>query len=399
MPFLSMEQGIKAIQAGNRVEGARLLRIALKSDQLTGRLRAVTLLWLAETSDDRDQKIACYKDALVADPGNPDAQHRLAVLMAAQLPPTPPPQVAAPPPPTRADTGPLNPNYAPVTGQTPLPGQMQPMTQTGRPGTGALGSGVFYRTLGVLDGPNGPATAFFVNPNGLLATSRFAVGGVENVTIALDGARSTVGQIVRAFPDLDVALIYVDIVVSKLLPTSPSPTIPDNMALTAISHNGRAMSGNKPATKRDLGAQWFPTTIRELADAGGNPVFDDRNYLVGMLTHNMSRTSGYVFGLHITAIYKCVDHYLHETRLDANRVYCPNCGFLSRAPNFGAFYCEICGSVLPFARDSTRFPMPQADTFYGENMHTACRHCGSRLGYYNGRCLRCGNELNPSTKK
>src|SRR5262245_60485129 len=138
MPFRSMEQGIAAIQVGNLTEGARLLRIALKSDVLTGNLRAIACLWLAETSGDPDFKRTCYQDALTADPENQDARQRLAALLAANLPPSPP---------TPAYTPTVTPPVAmmPAVPAAPVPGQ--PAYQTAPAGT--------YRIVGVIGGPNG----------------------------------------------------------------------------------------------------------------------------------------------------------------------------------------------------------------------------------------------------
>lgn len=390
MPFQSVEQGIKAIQAGNHAEGARLLRIALRdTTEITGKMRAVALVWLAETMTTPDQKIQCYKDALVADPGNAEIQQRMAALMMSNLPPAQDTPII-PMPPVQTP--------APVSAQTVAP-MATPAAQTpaARGGTGPLPG--FYRTVGVYGGRNGPGTGFFVALQGLLVTTRYVVGGLEHLTVMLDGGQTLPGRVVRSYPDMDMALVQVNLALNKLLPITPTPMLPDGMPLMAISHSGRAMNGAYAATKRDMPVHWFATTIKQVADAGGDPIFDDRNYLVGMLTRNISHTSGYIFGLHIASIQRSVDNYIQELRLDPNRVYCPSCGYLSRASNVGAFYCEVCGGTLPFAQEVTRFPIPQAEVFYGENMHTPCRHCGSRLGYYNGRCLRCGNELNAPVRK
>jgi hypothetical protein len=422
MPFRSMEQGIKAVQEGKLEEGARLLRIALRDETLVGKLRAVALTWLAETSTDPDHKTRCYKEALEADPGNADVTQRMAYLLSSQLPPKQTPL----PPQTGTGTAPIQGQSAPPAQYPPAYGQQQPMTgQTPAygqpPATGQLspynqpavsgqtpsygqqsganygsanyGSAVFFRTVGVIGGPNGTGTAFFVSQNGLLATTRYVVGGVENVTIALDNGRNVPGRVIRAFPEFDLALIQVDLAASNLLPISPMPHVPENARITAISNNGKVMTGQCRATKRRLPPQWFPTTINRVADAGGDPVFDDSNYLIGMLTRNMSRSSSYVYGLHVSALYKCLETYNQEMAADANRVYCPSCGHNSRAISVGAFYCEVCGSVLPQARQVTRFPLPQTAAFYGENMYQPCPHCGARLGYYDGKCLRCGGTL------
>ena len=58
MPPQSVEQGIAAIQAGNIEEGARLLKIAVREPDVTGPMRAIAFLWLAETTADPQAKRA-----------------------------------------------------------------------------------------------------------------------------------------------------------------------------------------------------------------------------------------------------------------------------------------------------------------------------------------------------
>lgn len=368
MPFRSMQQGISAIQQGNLVEGARLLKIALKSHELQGSMRATTLMWLAETKATVQEKTDLYREALTADPENENAKQRLAQMLAMDLPPVPggtPSQASFP-------------ATAPVYAQ---PARVQQAT-------------AFYRTVGVYNGPNGPGTGFFVTRDGLVATTRFVTGGAEQLIIELEAGRQTPGTIVRAFPELDLALIHTGIAVSQLLPVTASPTVPDNTPLTCLSHTGHVMNGQRRSTQSKIKPEWFPTTINAAYDAGGNPVLDDRANLVGMLTRNANRTSPYVFVLHVSAIFRCVEQYMLELRDAVSRTYCPGCGGLSRAAGLGGYYCELCGSTLPTARNINRFPLPvtQVETIYGENTQRPCNSCGSRAGYYDGYCLRCGRD-------
>ncbi len=409
MPFREIEQGIAALQAGNREEGARLLRIALKNDVVTGNLRAAALIWLAETSDDRSFKVSCYNDALAAEPGNEHARQRLATLLTASLPPTPPAASGVPPPyntppinytPQQAPQQPpqqqpqqpyLQNPYAPIgnTPSTPMPATTAPTANAAPTPQKPPVVGV----VGVIGGPNGAGSAFFVTRDGLLATTRFVTGSKEYVTVELEAGRQVSGRVVRSFPEIDLAFISIGHVTAELMPITPLAQVPDNQPLVAISYNGQAISGRQRPTKRLLAQHWFPTTIDRLADAGGDPVFDERNYLLGMLTRNASRSSPNVFGIHITAIFRGVELYISEMRSDPQRVYCPGCGSLSRAPNVRGFYCEICGCVLPHAREVARFPVQQADALYGENNVMACPHCGSRSGFYADKCLRCGGAV------
>jgi hypothetical protein len=553
----NLEQGIQAVQTGNKDEGARLIRIALKDEQLPSNLRAVGLLWLAETNEDPKFKIECYRLANQADPTNQDVSQRLAYWMARQLPeqqsgtgpkpaqpggtnPMPaqnpqqggtinpqygqyqqganqpqqggaiqpqygqyqqgnpqqndfytqkagdtsgmyPPAQANQPPLQRPGTGRLDPANLPGTGalnpsygqqppqqgyppqQNPFyaqntgdtsgmypPVQGQPPLQrpgTGRldptqlPGTGTLNpnygqqpqqqnpfyqptgntSGIMpvvqqpnmgdtgaygavqpplylqqvQRSVGVLDGPNGFGTGFFVTREGLIVTTRYVVGGEQRVRVELLDKRIIEGRVVRSFPEYDLALIQVNVRLEHLLSVSQSSYLADNAPIIAVTHAGDGLRSTKRATRHQTEAYWFPTLINHLKDAGGNPIFTGvDNLLVGMLTKDASRSSGYMYGLHISKIYQCVEQYVQEVRqLTGQAAYCPSCGVVSRAPALGGYYCEHCGNVLPYAIDMTRYPQDHLKSLYGEAAHQSCPQCGSRAGFYKKDCLRCGFEL------
>ena len=392
MPFRSMEQGIDAIRQGNKEEGALLLKFALRQPELQGSLRATAYLWLAETTADIGEKRAYYREALDADPNNEEIKKRLALIMSMDLPPmdttqtnapivAPPstPAVAADPPPPppmdiqRGDTG----NYA---------AQQAPTVNR------RIDS--FVRTVGVLGGPAGLGTGFFLTNEGLVATTRHVVGGMEKVTIELEAGFRVPGQVRRSYSEYDLAFIETGLSVRQLLPFAPDPVVPDSTPLTAISHTGRVMNGQRRPTVDNLSPDWFPTTIPHGPDSGGNPVFDNRNMMVGMLTRNANRHSNYFYALNMQTISRCLHSYLHEARDGMQRTYCPDCGYLSQAGVYGGFYCEICGSVLPDKVNEKRFPvsLPRVEALYGENMHRPCPTCGARVGYYEGHCLRCGES-------
>src|SRR5690349_4725201 len=123
MPQHTVEQGIAAIQAGNIAEGDRLLRIALGEPDMTGPMRAIACLWLAETTADHQAKRTYYDAALDADPGNAQVRQRVEAWKATQLMPPPPPPPAT--------------NPAAPTGDTGRGGAMPPPPPS-IPGTGAI---------------------------------------------------------------------------------------------------------------------------------------------------------------------------------------------------------------------------------------------------------------------
>lgn len=455
MSIRSLEQGIQAVNSGKLEEGARLLRIALKDETLDASIRATALMWLAETNPDMQFKIDCYRQANTVDPTNQLVNQRLSALLAAQLPPQQPvpgntpsqgmppaspytvpgtayvqqpvpgntpsqgmppvspyPQNTPPygnPPVNPYQTGTM-PAAQPVPGNTPSQGMLpvnpyqtgtMPAAQpaAGMPGmpqppTQKLMIQGIQRTVGVIGGPNGRGTGFFVTHDGLIATTRYVTGGESDLEIELLTGQRMGGKVVRAFPKFDLALIQVNATVPQLMPVTQMPLLPENATIVAITHTGEGLRSTRRETRHETPAYWFPTLINHLRDAGGNPVFDAQNLLVGMMTRNASRANGYMYGLHITMIYKCVDQYLQEVQQMAGQgAYCRHCGSASRAGVFGAYYCETCGAVLPASLEITRHPMPNVGALYGENMNRPCPHCRATVGYYNGQCLRCGQDV------
>ena len=357
MSHRTLEMGIAAVQHNSLAEGARLIRIALKSGELAPEVRAIAYLWLAETQTDPQQKRVYYGEALAADPSNAEARQRLATLLTAQLP-------AAP---------------ASAT-------QTQQVAAVGVPSGGV---NIADHVAHIIGGPNGASTAFFVAP-GVLATTRFVVGGLQQVTVELHLGQQLTGYVVRAFTDLDLTLIRVEHDPGSLLPITPLPRVPDNAPLTIVTYEGEIVRSAQRPTHRVMAAHWIPTTATRLIDAGGDPIFDDKNYLVGMMTKNTSRTSGHMFGVHVAAIRRMVDQYTREAQAE-KRIYCPDCGNASRAAGAGFFYCEQCGGITPPALNMQRYPIPQAEAYYPTGK-IRCVVCGSTAGLYQNVCLRCGSS-------
>lgn len=250
------------------------------------------------------------------------------------------------------------------------------------------------RTVGITGGGGGAGTGFFVTLDGIVATTRHIVGGAREVTIQLLDGRSTQGQVVRAFPAFDLALIQTNVQLIRLMNVLQQPTIPDNTNMVAVTHSGQGLRTAKRRSANNIGTHWFPTLINKLMDEGGNPMFNERNVLVGMLTKNASRASGYMYGMHIHKIYECVDQYVYEKGQVADRqtIYCNSCGIISVAPSYRGFFCEHCGIKHPYVEDNMLEPQPSLAGLYGEN-DRPCQNCGSQVGIYNGACLRCGAEI------
>lgn len=368
-----LEAGINAVKAGNKEEGGRYLRMSIKNESLSGALLATAYLWYAETRDDPNHKRAAYGEALKADPNNVDAKQRMAALLSANLP-TPPPTMPGDTPPPM-----MQPVMTPVQAPPPtLPDQPQARSDSA--------AGLLVQVIG---GPNGTGTAFFVTQDGLLVTTRYIVGGQERVTVELSPGRQIPAQVVRAFPEIDIAILHTGERLNALMPITAYPKVPDDATLMIRSAGGQQISANQRPSKRVMAAHWIPTNITTLPDAGGDAIFDDRQALVGMMTRNSARNSGYYFGIHIGTIRRYVEHFVGEMQSGQRRSYCPSCGSVSAATAAGYFYCEVCGSSAPHVRHQQRYP--QGDIYVNAST-SPCPICASQAGLYTGKCLRCGQE-------
>ncbi len=251
-------------------------------------------------------------------------------------------------------------------------------------------------SVGIVGGPNGNGSGVYITRDGLVATTRYVVGGQERVNVFLPDGRQILGQVVRSYPALDLALIQTNVQVTQLLRVTQSQVLPDQMVIYAVTHpgqQGQVTESVKRTTRHQTAAHWFPTMINRLMDAGGNPIYDQQNTLVGLLTKNTSRSSGYAYGLHILKVYEAVQQFYQEKQQNVGQtLYCFSCGIMSRAVAFNGFYCENCGSTLSYAVEITRYPQMNLVGLYGENAHRPCPNCNSQVGYYKGFCIRCGYE-------
>lgn len=249
--------------------------------------------------------------------------------------------------------------------------------------------------VGITDAFGGSATGFFISDDGWIATTRRAVGSLENVTVALADGQQLTGRVMRSFPEYDLAFVQVSHEVDRLLPTVDSRPYSE-MPLRAIRHDGEIINGQSRETQRKIRDAWLPTSFIGMFGDGGEPLLNERDQLVGMLTRNTSGVAGYYFGLFIHTIRELRQQSYGVTP-SSSEVYCRHCGNISKARRSGAFYCEHCGEVLPTAEDIRRSPLPGNSLLYDNYEAPPCPNCNARVGYYEGRCLRCDAPFNDET--
>ncbi|MDE2859563.1 MAG: serine protease [Chloroflexota bacterium] len=357
-------RAIKYMKSGDLQSAVALLRAAVDDPDLDQHGRAVACIWLAETSDDIAFKINCLQQALRHEPGNAQVQQKLDQLRARQLR-------------RRSDASHV----------TSSPSSLR-MAQA-------------PPVLGIDGGVNGRGSGIFVNREGLVATTANAVGSALDVVVDCGSSGVAPGQVLRRYPDSDLALIQTPVALGSLDALERSPVVIANEAVTAMAYNGAKIRGAVHDAGDGARQGWLRTSIliAMSPDAGGNPLYDGRGHILGLLTRNADHDTGRAWAISLRHILTLAEQTAQERRLLPNAATCGACGCRAQAGHYGGRYCETCGARLPSADIS---PLDPPDTehlarIYGENQSRPCPRCAARAGYYAGCCLRCSHELAPGT--
>ncbi len=351
-PEQELRQAIQLMQEGAVSTAVPMLSRLVESGQLEDQGRAAAYAWLAESREDRGFKISCLERALAADPANGQIRQGLQQLLSKDG----------------------RPDHLPELGEPEI------LTLERAP-----------QVAGIAGGANGVASAAFVSQNGLLATTSYAVGGAEAVSVELGREGTLSGNVVRRDPLQDIALIEAPVRLARKPASAPPAPTSEQLPFLAPSHDGTRLRGRLMPGQQAARTPWLTTNLLpvQIGSAGGNPLFDDREQLIGILTLN-TNPAGFVYAIPIQQIAGLAAAYQRDRLLLPEAGYCRACGGLARALMYGGRYCENCGAQIKLAE--VKAPQPdQLRQIYSENQTRPCPNCGAAVGHYRGRCLRCGH--------
>lgn len=306
-----IDTALYELQHGHTEPARERLRRIIRTPSNPRQDRAQAWVALADAFFTTVEKRVCLTMAMELDPQNPEAYKRLSRLT------MPPPPGMAPPRPT----APLS--ALPRAAKTPLVG--------------------YFPTIGIFDGPNGAGTGFFVTEGGLVATTRHVVGGCLNVTLEFSPGQRARGSVVWSSATIDLALIETQYSVSSLMNLASGVSVLTDQYVTAHFYGNQAIQGRGRASHSRIPEGWFGTDIESVWDAGGSPITNRDNAVIGMLTRNHTRSSAALFGLSLATILAYAQRVESRLMDSLPRRYCPSCG-QSAWMELNAFYCHHCGA-------------------------------------------------------
>ena len=336
-----------------------MLREIIAEPELDDHARTTAYVWLAESRPEREFKIDCLQRALDHEPDNAQVREMLERLRTSEASP----QIAA--------SQPVNVDEAPPV-------------------------------VGIRGGPNEPGSGFVVNQRGLVATTGYVTGSATTVEIGLGSDGTVEGRVVRRFPSSDLALIETPVRTVSLGEVMPAMLVARDDVIFALTYPGTRTRGVIREAGTGARSQWLVTSLSPalMSDAGGNPIGDTEGKLVGMLTRNIDQDSGGLYALGIGQIQQLAEQVDQEQRLMPDAIYCGACGSMTRAHRYGGVHCETCGARLPEAPAvASASPDPERlSRLYAGDENEPCPVCAASVGFYAGRCLRCGRELTPPAR-
>ena len=234
---------------------------------------------------------------------------------------------------------------------------------------------------------NSIGSGFFVHANGLLVTNRHVVGYEKVVTIQTIDAQKYTGNVLRSFPDIDLAFIRVEGVTPYVPNFAPSAITKVGQSVLVIGHPmGLANTltrGIISAVNREvMGNIYLQTDAAINPGNSGGPLFNDMGEIIGVATMGIGQSQGLNFAVPADFVRRKMDLFLsEESRVKRGQgSYCNICGYFS----IGGVYCPNCG-----ARYEERSGSSSASTPASQQ----CKNCGKIMNPGDQFCSACGTSI------
>jgi len=233
----------------------------------------------------------------------------------------------------------------------------------------------------------GFGSGFFVHESGVIVTNRHVVGYERKLPIHLIDSRQISGNVMRAFPEIDLVFVRVEGISPDVPPFASKATTRVGQTVLVLGHplgmSNTLTRGIISAIDRQiLGNIFLQTDAAINPGNSGGPLFNEYGEVVGVAAMGIGQSQGLNFAIPIELVRQCMKQVFdEEKRVQAShRVYCHVCGLLSA----GGAYCPGCGFDLGSRDNSSPAAQP---------VQNKCPGCGKALGASDRFCSSCGSSI------
>jgi len=245
------------------------------------------------------------------------------------------------------------------------------------------------KVVSILTPGSGEGAGFFVASDGIVATNRHVVGTASQVTVRLADTREVQGKVLRAFPDVDLAFVKVNVQMQELPLAPPGASLKVGQSVIAIGnplgfHNTVTKGIVSSVGRMVMGNQMVQTDAAINPGNSGGPLVDLGGNVIGITTAKIGNGERLGFALPSSVVRLRLEETLQELTTGGGQVYCPHCG------KTGAWgkYCGNCGATVASKPPSSDRAEPQKAVTGGH-----CRACKTSNPIGVKYCNKCGARL------
>jgi S1-C subfamily serine protease len=249
------------------------------------------------------------------------------------------------------------------------------------------------KVVSILAPNSGEGAGFFVAPDGILATNKHVVGSATEVTVRLADTREIQGKVLRAYPDVDLAFVKVDVHMKELPLVASDGSIKVGQSVVAIGnprglHNTVTKGIISSLGRMVMGKQMVQTDAAINPGNSGGPLVDLNGHVIGITTLKVGDGERLGFALPSSVVRTRLDETLKELVAGGTQSYCPHCGKTGRWVK----YCQNCGASAPLKVSHPERAEAAGTASVAQGGQ--CKACKTSNATGTKYCSKCGTRLN-----
>jgi S1-C subfamily serine protease len=250
------------------------------------------------------------------------------------------------------------------------------------------------KVVSILTPDHGEGAGFFVTSDGIVATNKHVVGSFTEVTVRLADTREVTGRVVRAYPDVDLAFIKVDIHLKEKPLAMADTSLRVGQSVVAIGnprglHNTVTKGIISSLGRMVKGTQMVQTDAAINPGNSGGPLVDLNGNVIGINTAKVGNSDSLGFALPSSVVRARLDETLKELVHGGTQSYCPFCGKTGRWVK----YCDNCGAATPDKKPGTSANAKPATVPAPTAVGGPCKACRTDNPPGTKYCSKCGTRM------